>query len=717
MRKTTAPSIHRSLLALAVCALCGCAGNPAAFGTKYPDNRNGDIELLLQRINAAGPRQAGTIAAGITPAPVRLYGYDLAARKLLWQQPVDAASAPFLAGDAAVLQTGDAVAGFDLQTGARRFRVSRGEMSIRGADGENKLVAIALSQGQGTFAKSEVMLLRGGSLLWRRPIDGLVGVPAVVGSVVLVPWSNQFLTAVDVDSGEEIARVRVHDGVVAHAFRDGDQVYIGSFHGITRVTSSIGSGTLRGAGYFSLPEQQLPGRPLLLSDVYTTTTPPPPDSAQHRIALAWRAAPLDRIRIGLQDDSAYLIFYRFVFALSPRDYAVRWVYVNDSDIVGASAQPNGLAFADETGNIAFLGAASGEPAWKTRGTPSSVVRLPPSGAGVNSGGQAPDPNALPARLMTAAEDTDARMVPAHLLAVQELARLPQADATANLIELCDSSRLAPSVRERACIELKRRTIGADHLLTALERHAAYLEGTTSPPVGALAKAAATLKDKRAVGLLIAQLKDPGTRSSDLAPLVAALGDLGDPAAAEPLAGFLRLYHADAGDDHLVRALELVPAALIKLNGPVAQPVLESVVDDELGGFSIRQKARIALDALAAQQVAAEKKDEEQQTADERRLAKEAEGANPAKFAPMTLTTQLVDQTLLPVHDQLQDCLKKQPKPTFQARVLLVVEDGEIQLVSVLPQELQGCIEPLIRSQKFPKTRIAKREQLSYIVKR
>ena len=71
--------------------------------------------------------------------------------------------------------------------------------------------------------------------------------------------------------------------------------------------------------------------------------------------------------------------------------------------------------------------------------------------------------------------------------------MPQADATADLIELCDSPRLAPPVRERACIELKQRSSGADHLLATLERHAGFLEGTTAPPVGALAKAAASLK--------------------------------------------------------------------------------------------------------------------------------------------------------------------------------------------------------------------------------
>jgi hypothetical protein len=39
------------------------------------------------------------------------------------------------------------------------------------------------------------------------------------------------------------------------------------------------------------------------------------------------------------------------------------------------------------------------------------------------------------------------------------------------------------------------------------------------------------------------------------------------------------------------------------------------------------------------------------------------------------------------------------------------------MVSVTPSQLQSCIEPLVRSQNFPRPQISKREQVSYIVKR
>jgi hypothetical protein len=420
----------------------------------------------------------------------------------------------------------------------------------------------------------------------------------------------------------------------------------------------------------------------------------------------------------MQDDSIYLVFYRFVFALNPSDYALRWSYINGTDIVGASAQAHGIAIGDEAGHFAFIGAGSGDVLWSAdSGARSSVIQLPGGGSGVSDGGPALTSEALPGKLMIAAQDQDARLVPARILAVQELARLSAAEATADLIELCDSSRIAPSVRDKACGLLKGRSIGADHLLTALERHAGYLEGTTSPPVGALAKAAASLKEMRAVPLLVAHLKDPNTRSSDLPALVSSLAELGDAAAAQPLTDFLRLYHADSGDEHLLAAMELIPGALVKLSGPVAQPALEAIMYDELGVYVVRDKARESVDLLKAQQAAAEKTDEQKQVEQEHTVATEIAGDGPSKFAPTYLSTQLIDQALLPARDALRACLVNAPNPIYQARLLMVIEDGKVDMISVLPSELQGCIEPLVRAQTFPRTATGQRENIVYTLKR
>ena len=717
-RRRTAPAVASAtaLASLLTLALQACGGAAPAFAPKYPDNDGQQLNLLVQRLGQAPARGVGNVAIGVTAAPQKLYAFDLTSQRVLWQQPVNASSAPVLAGDAVVLQSGDAVIGYSLRDGKRLFDIERDGKALKGADGEGASVVIALGEGTGTFAHSEVFLVNGGSVSWHRPVDGLVGVPAIAGDTVLVPWSNQFMSAIDLDSGREYARVRVRDGVISHVLRTGREVVIGSRHGITRVGPSVGSGTLRGAGYFALPQQDLPGRPLLLRDVYVENAPPTADSAVHRIQLAWQAAALDNVRTGLQDDVVYLVFYRFVFGLDPKTFDVRWVYSHDTDLVGAAAQMHGIAISDDLGNFAVLGATSGEPVWKAKTGLLSTVAVIPQGNAVADPGTVLTPEALTRGLLAAAQDTDSRLVPARLMAVNKIASLPQAEATSNLIELCDNQRTAAPVRERACVALKERNVGAEHLLFALQRHAAFLEGTTSPPVGALAKAAAAIKETRAVAPLLAHLSDPGTRSSDLPALVGALKDLGDASAAEPLGAFLRLYHADPIDEHMVRALEQIPATLVALSGPVAQPMLESVTFDELGANSVRLKAKAELDLLLEQQAAAQKSDEARKAGEEQTV-KQEEAAAPEKFAPTHLTTDLVNQALLPVRDQLVACLKGASKPTFQARVVIAVEEGAVKMVSTLPAELQACVEPLVKAQAFPRTKMPKLERVTHTLKR
>jgi hypothetical protein len=343
---------------------------------------------------------------------------------------------------------------------------------------------------------------------------------------------------------------------------------------------------------------------------------------------------------------------------------------------------------------------------------ATVVKLPHDGGGTP--GEPPSEDARLAGLIAAAEDMDSRLVPARLFAVEALARMDDAGATSGLLGLCDDRRMAPALRKGACEALQSRTLGAEHLLQALERHEAFLQGTTAPPVGALARAAAKLGEKRAVGPLISHLKDPHTPSEDLPALVTALRDLGDAAAAEPLGAFLLMYHADPVDEDLVRALELIPEALVQLVGPASSETLETVTYDGLGAFGVRERARIALNALQQTARVAEQKEHAEQEAQNKEASKETK---PEPQEPTHLTTAVVTEALRPVEDQLKGCLKAAGPSVFNARLILVVEQGKLLMASVVPKNLQGCIEPLVRSQTFPATKSGRREQISHTIKR
>src|SRR5689334_16227139 len=97
--------------ALALAWLAGCSGTPAAFAPKYPDNDRAAIGALVQRTSGAPQRPRNSIAVGVTSPPQKLFAFDLSARRTLWQVPVEASSAPHIAGNSVVLQSEGAVVG------------------------------------------------------------------------------------------------------------------------------------------------------------------------------------------------------------------------------------------------------------------------------------------------------------------------------------------------------------------------------------------------------------------------------------------------------------------------------------------------------------------------------------------------------------------------------------------------------------------------------
>ena len=697
----------------------GCSGTPAAFATRYPDNVEPDFATVVNRAQAGAQRVTPPIAAGVTAAG-HLYGYDLAAKRVLWETPARPRFSPLLAGNSIVIQEGGRVVGIDIKTGSPRFQFDAGDMHLVGADGVDDRAVIALTSGQGTYARSQVVLMNGGQRVWNHTLAHPVGVPALTGDVVLVPWSNQYLSGLDANSGDEISRLRVRDGVISHAFVSAGHVYVGSEHGIAVLSHQLLAGDLNSGAHYTPPDRELPGQPKFLYDAYANKPLPPPESAHSRVQLTWESAIGPSNAVTLTSNNLYLIFYRFVLALDQRDYTLRWAHTHDVDVVGGRAQHDGIVLADAKGAVTYLGAETGSPLWREQNAPVSVdLEFP---ANQNAVGAARNPAVatlnLREQLATAARDPDARLVPVRLLAVQLLSEMPDAAATGDLVSLCEDDRTTITVRKAACKLLATRTVGSEHVLRALQRHASFLAATSAPPVGALAKAASAQKELRAAPLLISHLKDPNTPSEGLPDVVQALGELGDREAIEPLRGFLKLYHADPIDEHIAKALALVPTALVRLQGPEAKPVLTAVSDDGMSSDSVREaasKVLASLDAGPAGQAAATAEGAQPGAADAPAAEAPKEPEKPQ--APAHITVDIIKQVLLPVHDPLQACIRNAQPEAFQARVVLVVEDGQVLMVSALPEHLQGCIEPLVRSQTFPLTHLSQRDRVTYVIKR
>lgn len=706
---------------LAPLLAAGCSSTPA-FSTRFPDNQTRPVGVFADRVSAPQPF-VGTVAVGVSSEPSRLFGFDVNERKVLWEVPAQVDTAPLLAGPRVVTQEGSRVVGRDTRTGRSVFSLDAGDLHLNGADGDDRRTVITLSGGGGTFARGRVVFLVADAVAWERPVSSQVGVPALAGGTVVVPWSSQFITGLDTVTGEELARIRIRDGVISHAIASPAGVAVGSQYGYAVLDRSLGAGKFQAGRHLEAPTRELPGRPLFLRDAYDPEPALAAHSARHRIRLDWAPA-IEPNAAGLTDDLVYLTFYRFVFALAAPDYSLRWVYTHDADIVGATAAQGGLSFADDKGGFGYLAAGSGQALWRSAtNRTTSTVTLPPLATPAGSGAPL-DASSIRQQLAAAVGDPDSRLVPIRVLALDMLAQDPSTEATAELLALCDQRKGAPMVRRRACDSLQNRATGGDLVRQTLERHFGYLEGTTAPPVGALAEAAAARGDRDVLPMLLEHLKDPHTAGGDLARLIEAIASLGQQAAVEPISTFLLMYHADPIDEAMVEALEASVKALIALGGEAAADTLGRVGSDPMTTFTLRGRAADGERTVLAKLDQDADKGEDGDASSTGSAAADDAAAKAAdqKAAdddtpPERLTLAVVTKVFYPVRDALRACLDTPGKQLFRARVVLVVTDGELELVSVIPKAVEACVVPIVKAQTFPRTRYARRETITYTLTR
>lgn len=701
----------RLLSALALATLvpaCGGGGvlGSAAFSQRFPDDRVDHVEAVVARLGTVPPEHDRSIVLLAATAPDRLIAYDLATQHTLWETPATLRTVPYVAGHYVVSQEADGVVVRALDGGRETARIADNQMGLIGADGDRDSGAIALSTGGAVGARSVLVGLSHGSPSFRAEVDQALGVPAVRGDMIFQPWGNQNLSVIEEDGGE-IARVRVTRGVLGHAFVEGSSIFVGQT-GLGLLSADLDSGS--DVPWLEIAAGPRPGNPPLMRDAYTP--PPSPGSATHRVRLAF-APRAQGSSVALVDDLVVLVFYRLVFGLSDLGAHAAWVQEMPHDVVGVTVREAGIFVVDDHGEVSLLSRTDGRPVWTASiGQAASYAVIDP---GTFAPTGTPQGDALPLRdqLLSAAQSTDARLVPAREFAVRLMAGLEEPQVTENLVALCDDRTVPPSVHTAACEGLAGRTSGPDAVVAALGRHQAFLQGTSAPPVGALARAALAMSERRATPLLLAQMNDPETRAEDLVPLFDALAGLGDASAVSSIEDFLRLYHAEPTESGLAPGLTRGVAAYAQLAGPTSREFLQSLVDDALTMQEVRiasQQAITALDQAAAGPATGSDG--------------ATEGSDSMTFSesddtrPRELTSAIVSQLLDPARSELRDCLVTPGRVHGQARVVIVAEPtGALSMVSVTPDELTACIEPIVRRFTFPATQARSRQRITHVIRR
>jgi outer membrane protein assembly factor BamB len=548
---------------------------------------------VLAAIDEAPAREELPVAVGVGGEPSTLFVWDLQRGRKLWERPASVRSAPHVLGSYVVTEEEGRVVARDLETGEERFTYRDEELRLVGGDGEGDRAVIGLSTGSsGDEAYSTVLLARGGELIWAQSVGFAIGSPALRGDYVFVPWMTHSLSVLSGEDGRQLLRLRMDD-VIGHAFVQNGKVYTGQ-HGVFRLTPSFEYAQRAKAARYAPLARPLPGQPPLLRDGYES--PLGADSAVHRVRLAWRVTGEDET-VGFEDQTLYFIFYKLVFALSADEDELRWVYHHDSDLVGVAAQPGGLLLADEGGDLLFLSAESGRQIWGAQTGQSPVVvrfraaNLSPEGEPEGR------PSPLADQLFQAAQMNDPRLPGGRALAIRFLSRIEDGEVTSQLITVCDDGDAPEQVRDAACEALAERSTGGPHVITALRRRAAFLQGEEAPPVGPLARAAERMELRAAVPLLLQHLVDPHTPDDALPPIMQALKNLAGAPAARPIEEFLVLYHADPSSEGLTQALGVAVEALARLRRRGALPTLQALAGDEMTVPSVRARATQAIARL------------------------------------------------------------------------------------------------------------------------
>ncbi|MFT3922061.1 MAG: hypothetical protein QM778_05970 [Myxococcales bacterium] len=681
-----------------VLALSACGGSQLA--PKFAPPETPTEAKVAENIVKASPRQERAVLVGVLADAPKLAAWDFNG-SLLWEIPVEAKSAPLVVGDAVVLREAAGVVVRDLATGAERVTLDDGGELV-GADGVGNALVVSLAFKDEAGSHGSLVFVVGDSVRWEKELAQAVGTPALVENQVLVPWGTQHLSVLSADNGAELARWTFHNLMVGQALVDRERVFVGQL-GWLKVEKDLPAHQDGPLTLLAPTKRVLPGQPPLLRDGYAVV--PEPDHATHKVKLEWRPGATPGV---VEGDLAVFRFYRMAFGVAGQEDRVRWVRTFEHDLVGSATQPGGVFLADDQGVVRFVDGQGATRSKLELKRPLRAVSLRPGSFVPALAGQALE-NLEPSlhdQLLSAARLDDDRLFPGRAFAVQHLAHTDDARLTAELIGLCTKQNgLGNAAQLAACDELAKRDGNSKEILEALRQRASFLEGTSAPPVGALAQAAARSKLKAAAPLLLARAEDPNTPASELVPVFQALEGLEYAPAIAWLDRFVRLHHAEPAGSDLAAPLQTALDVLGKLRAKNARGTLEAVANDELTLEPIRQKAKDALAVLDAPPPKHEEPKAEPVKA--KQVAPEPEPAltDPRPYA---LDSAAVQKAFRPLQAAIERCLEADAsKPKSVRLAMIVTGGGQLEGFFATPTSVQGCADAILRNAKFPETRLAR----------
>lgn len=597
--RASAPRLAAALAGLGGLAGLACSGapvTPSHFSKSWQNDGGRSFAAVEERLRAApvttpAPLALGLTREGLTALPL---GGEPG-----WTHAAALDARPAVAGQLVVFTAEGELTALDATTGRKLWSVATDGRALRGAADNGELTVATLGGARG--GRSLFLVVdRDGNVVQSLQTEEELGTPAVLGAVAFVPWGHQYVSALELPSGLEAARLLLRDQVT-QARVLGDALYFGEER-VLRFDAEAPRAAEGGGRVLGLPPTRLPGAPTWLGPGDRVWAP----EATARDRLRLYALPSVTTATGVSSDVFAASYFPVLLGMSADREApsrLRWATRMPSDTLGGAAARGGFVVCDDAGNVRVLAAETGTTVRELSfGTPlvgcvveAGALTLPtrgtqaPAASDESPAAASASPDAFRHQALRLLRDPDSRLAPVQALLLEEVLAEDTAASTALLIALASDAQAPREVRAKARAMLATRRAGVDAMLAELSRHYDYLAGTAEgPPVAPLAQALAATGEKRAAPLLAAHLNDPADSPEDVAAAARALETLATEAELGELRVFFALYRATASDERMAAAVVSAARALLRVGNERDRDSVQQALRDPLTHASVRR---------------------------------------------------------------------------------------------------------------------------------
>ncbi len=589
-----ASNATRGTALAAVVAIAGCGGGAmrvgARFSTDWTDDGGASIGRIWDRVGSTPIPASADVVIGVAGNTDKLVGLPLGGgSKWTFAHPLDVR--PVVTGSVVIGSGGGEVFALDAHTGAVVWRRPTGGVPMVGA-GDDGSVSVVTFQRSGGVGSSLLAVTHDGQVVSQIETDKALGTPAVLAHLAFVPWVGQYVSVLDLSSGDEVARVTMREQT-SRAWTQSGSLWFGQ-GSFVRFDAHIRDASKGQATRVALPARELPGTPVVV-----------PPGSEPVMAVAGAA---DKVHLyarpqgtdsgaSVSDDRWYATYFRLAMGFGTSQGKLGWVHLHTSDFIGGAAASGGLVMCDEQGKITSLDAKTGAVVSEVDlGEPLKACVVSVEAQRVSGPSEGTKP--FVQQLADAVTSDDAQLVVAQKLLLRELSTMEEDTATKTLVDLASDPRTSPDMLPPARAALANRRNGASYMEGALARHYDFLKDVLRPPpVGPIAQALGAMKETGAGALLASHLLDPADTVDDVKQAAAALAVVAGPDQLPTLKQFFGMYRARATDDELAAAVVSVGQALINLqDGP---NVAEAAKDDDTVPYA-KERLQALVSAMPAQ---------------------------------------------------------------------------------------------------------------------